>query len=67
MYSRNKVLLWRGEGRRDNVFDSCPPREPLILPRYCVEIDERINAEGEIVRELQVSVINAIEVLKKLD
>ena len=33
-----------------------------------MEIDERINAEGGIVRELQVeSVINAIEVLKKLD
>ena len=64
-----KYSLWRGEGRRDNVFDfTAPPSEPLILPRYCVEIDERINAEGGIVRELQVeSVINAIEVLKKSD
>lgn len=61
-----KYTLWRGEGRRSDIFDfTKPPREPLIAPRYCIELNERINAEGEVVTELDdEDVIQAIRGLK---
>ncbi|MEC9248431.1 MAG: hydantoinase/oxoprolinase family protein [Pseudomonadota bacterium] len=63
-----KYTLWRGEGRRNNVFDfSQPPRPPLVAPRYCVELNERINSDGEIVIKLRENdVIEACDQLKNL-
>ena len=63
-----KYTLWRGEGRRNNVFDfTQPSREPLIAPRYCIELDERINADGEIIVPLDdESIINGMNALKNL-
>nr|MBT4214542.1 hydantoinase/oxoprolinase family protein [Bacteroidota bacterium] len=63
-----KYTLWRGEGRRNNVFDfTQPSREPLIAPRYCIELDERINADGEIIVPLDdESIINSMNALKNL-
>ena len=62
-----KYTLWRGEGRRKDIFDfTKPPREPLIAPRYCVELDERVNADGEIVAEIKDDdVLHAIDTLKR--
>ena len=63
-----KYTLWRGEGRRTDVFDfTQPSAEPLIAPRYCVELEERINADGEILVPLHdQSVISGIDRLKKM-
>ena len=62
-----KYTLWRGEGRRNDIFDfTKAAREPLVAPRYCVELDERINADGEIVIDLNDDdVQNAIETLQR--
>ena len=62
-----KYTLWRGEGRRNDIFDfTQAAREPLVAPRYCVELNERINAEGEIVVELKDDdVLHAIDTLKR--
>ena len=63
-----KYTLWRGEGRRNNVFDfSKPPSPALVAPRYCVELNERINSDGEIVIQLRENdVIDACDQLKNL-
>ncbi len=63
-----KYTLWRGEGRRNDVFDfTQPSAEPLIAPRYCVELEERINADGEILVPLRdQSIISGIDRLKKM-
>lgn len=62
-----KYTLWRGEGRRNDIFDfTKPPREPLIEPAYCLELDERVDADGRIVAPLQDDeVLAAIESLKR--
>lgn len=62
-----KYTLWRGEGRRNDIFDfTKPPREPLVAPRYCIELDERVNADGEIVIGLDDDdVLAAIETLQR--
>jgi N-methylhydantoinase A len=62
-----KYTLWRGEGRRNDIFDfTKPPREPLVEPCYCVELEERVNANGEIIVELEDDdVLRAIDALKR--
>jgi N-methylhydantoinase A len=62
-----KYTLWRGEGRRNDIFNfTQPPREPLIAPRYCIELDERVNVDGEIINELDdEDVLRAIDILKR--
>ena len=64
-----KYTLWRGEGRRNNVFDfTQPPSEPLIAPRYCVELEERINSDGEVLVPLDdESIISGIDALKRME
>ncbi len=61
-----RYTLWRGEGRRSDIFDFTQgPREPLVAPRYCVEIDERIDRDGHVVTPLdEASVIDAIAELR---
>lgn len=63
-----RYTLWRGEGRRRDIFDfTAPPRAPLIRPDLCVEVDERLDRDGEILRPLaDDDVITAIERLREL-
>lgn len=44
-----KYTLWRGEGRRLDLFNfkQLPP-EIMVRPYLCLEVTERINSEGEI-------------------
>ena len=58
--------LWRGEGRRIDIFDfSNPPGEPLIAPAYCVEVNERIDRHGAIVESLDEA--HTIEAIRRLE
>lgn len=42
-----KYTLWRGEGRRSNIFDfTQPAREPLVSPERCLEISGRLDRDG---------------------
>lgn len=44
-----KYTLWRGEGRRRDIFNfSQPPRTPLVRPHLCFELDERIDRNGTV-------------------
>ncbi|NIE73405.1 hydantoinase/oxoprolinase family protein [Pantoea sp. Ap-967] len=44
-----KYTLWRGEGRRQTMFDyKMAPNTPLLRPYLCREVSERINAEGQV-------------------
>ena len=44
-----KYTLWRGEGRRQDIFNyKVPAPKPLIRPYLCLEVSERINKDGEI-------------------
>lgn len=48
-----KYTLWRGEGRRQTMFNyKMEPNRPLIRPYLCREVTERINAQGEVVLPL---------------
>ena len=62
-----KYTLWRGEGRRNDIFNFTePPRASLVAPRYCLELNERVNADGEIVAALDDDdVLKAINALKR--
>lgn len=60
--------LWRGEGRRLDIFNfTNPPSEPLVPPSHCVEIDERIDRNGDVVEHLdEAQAIEAIQRIKEL-
>ena len=60
--------LWRGEGRRTEIFDfTNPASEPLVPPADCMEVNERIDRNGKIIEPLdEAQVIEAIERLKVL-
>ena len=63
-----RYTLWRGEGRRTNIFDFTKPAdEPLVPPSHCVEVNERIDRDGVVVEQLdEDQVIEAIHRLKEL-
>jgi len=63
-----RYTLWRGEGRRTNIFDfTNPADEPLVPPSHCVEVNERIDRDGNVVEQLDEDhVIEAIHRLKEL-
>ena len=45
-----KYTLWRGEGRRQTMFNyKMEPNRPLIRPYLSREVTERINAQGDVV------------------
>lgn len=64
-----KFALWRGEGRRNDIFDFTEPaREPLVPPRRCIEVAERIDNNGQVLLPLaEQDVIDAIAALRKMD
>ena len=48
-----KYSLWRGEGRRKNIFNyKVQAPKPLVRPYLCLEISERINKDGQILLPL---------------
>ena len=63
-----KYTLWRGEGRRNDIFDfTQPPREPLVPPRRCIEIVERIDRDGQVLLPLdEQQVLDAIASLRAM-
>ncbi|MGR8919947.1 MAG: hydantoinase/oxoprolinase family protein [Gammaproteobacteria bacterium] len=63
-----RYTLWRGEGRRQDIFDfTAPPRAPLVRPHLCMEVDERIDRDGQVLRPLaEDDVVSAIERLRAL-
>ncbi len=63
-----RYTLWRGEGRRSNIFDfTNPADEPLVPPSHCVEVSGRIDRDGHVVEELdEDQVVEAIHRLKEL-
>ena len=63
-----KYTLWRGEGRRNDIFDfTQPPREPLVPPHRCVEIDERIDRDGNVLVAIdERNVVEAIHALRDM-
>ncbi|WP_152047496.1 hydantoinase/oxoprolinase family protein [Aureimonas psammosilenae] len=55
-----KYVLWRGEGRRQTMFDyKMEPNKPLIRPYLCREVTERINAEGQVILALDEEEVRA--------
>ena len=55
-----KYTLWKGEGRRLNMFDfKVPPLKPLLRPYLCLEAEGRITAEGEIIVPLNEEQVRA--------
>ena len=55
-----KYTLWRGEGRRQNIFDfTAPPRQALVRPHRCIELDERIDREGRVLVPLRDADVRA--------
>ena len=61
-----KYTLWRGEGRRQDIFNFTePPRAPLVPPRQALEVTERVDRNGEILLPLdEAEVIDAISDLR---
>lgn len=61
-----RYTLWRGEGRRRNIFDfTTPPRAPLVRPHLCFELDERIDRDGNVLRALDAQqVLDAVDYLR---
>lgn len=61
-----KYTLWRGEGRRLDIFDfKRPSRQPLIRPYLCLEVTERVNRDGDILLPLdEADVRQAVRQLK---
>jgi N-methylhydantoinase A len=50
-----RYTLWRGEGRRRDIFDfSRGPRAPLVPPHRCVEVSERIDRDGKVLVPLDL-------------
>jgi len=64
-----KYALWRGEGRRNEIFNfTQPAREPLVPPRRCIEIAERIDRDGQVLLPLvEQDVHNAIASLRAMN
>ena len=64
-----RYILWRGEGRRKNMFNyKVLPPKPLIRPYLCLEVTERINSEGEVIVPLNEDEVRAaVRQLKKWD
>lgn len=62
-----KYILWRGEGRRKNMFNyKVEPPRPLLRPYLCLEVTERINSEGEVIVPLKEDEVRAaVQQLKK--
>lgn len=55
-----KYVLWRGEGRRQTMFNyKMEPNRPLIRPYLCREVTGRINAEGQIILPLNEDEVRA--------
>jgi len=55
-----KYTLWRGEGRRQNIFSYKHENpKPLIRPYLCQEVTERINSEGEVILPLNEDEVRA--------
>lgn len=55
-----KYILWRGEGRRQTMFNyKMEPNRPLIRPYLCREVTERINAEGNVIVPLNEEEVRA--------
>jgi len=47
---RHNMILWKREGNKKDLFNFYVPwPKPLVPPYLCMEVDERINSEGEIV------------------
>ncbi|MGD9600308.1 MAG: hydantoinase/oxoprolinase family protein [Gammaproteobacteria bacterium] len=63
-----RYTLWRGEGRRRRIFDfTAPPRAPLVRPHLCLELDERVDRDGQVLRPLaDDDVLAAIARLREL-
>jgi len=62
-----KYNLWKGEGRRQDVFNfKRHPPVPLVRPYLCLEVDERVWRDGKVLRQLdEDSVIRAAQQLKE--
>ncbi|MBX9606319.1 MAG: hydantoinase/oxoprolinase family protein [Gammaproteobacteria bacterium] len=55
-----RYTLWRGEGRRQRIFDfTAPPRAPLVRPHLCIELDERIDRHGQVLQPLDDEQVRA--------
>lgn len=55
-----KHTLWRGEGRRKDIFNyKVLPPKPLVRPYLCLEISERVNKDGEILVTLNEDDVRA--------
>lgn len=55
-----KYTLWRGEGRRKDIFDFTEPeRKPLVRPHLCVELNERVDSKGNVVEKLDEDEVRA--------
>ena len=55
-----KYTLWRGAGRRLGIFNfKVPPRKPLVRPYLCLEVNERITREGEVLVPLKEEEVRA--------
>lgn len=55
-----KYTLWKGEGRRKDIFNfKVSNPKPLLRPYLCLEITERINSEGEILLPLDEDEVRA--------
>lgn len=55
-----KYILWRGEGRRQTMFNyKMEPNKPLIRPYLCREVTERIDAQGNILVPLNEDEVRA--------
>lgn len=63
-----QYTLWRGEGRRRNIFDfTSAPRAPLIRPHLCIELNERLDRHGKVLIPLNdAEVRTAIQRLRTL-
>ena len=55
-----KYMLWRGEGRRQTMFNyKMEAPKPLIRPYLCREVTERVNAQGEVILPLDEEEVRA--------
>lgn len=55
-----KYVLWRGEGRRQTMFDyKMEPNRPLLRPYLCREVTERITSDGSVLVPLDEDEVRA--------
>ncbi|MEI4488741.1 hydantoinase/oxoprolinase family protein [Frigidibacter sp. MR17.14] len=55
-----KYILWRGEGRRQTMFNyKMEPNTPLIRPYLCREVTERITSDGTVIVPLDEDEVRA--------